>query len=130
MKILIADDDFVSRNLLHSILLPHGTCDMATNGKEALTAFEEALEHGVPYDLICLDIEMPEMCGRDTMKWIRELEESMAVPMEKRVKIILITVARDLENVKAAKEFQCTDYILKPIEKKRLLDKIAGLKDL
>ena len=75
MRLLIADDDFVSRNLLHVILLPYGRCDFAGDGMEALAAIQAAWEEKRPYDLIILDIGMPELDGLETLKQLRALEE-------------------------------------------------------
>ncbi|HBN09144.1 MAG TPA: response regulator, partial [Cyanobacteria bacterium UBA8530] len=61
MRILIVEDDFTSRRLLQKILAPYGECEIAINGKEAVSAVELAWGEDAPYHLICLDIMMPEM---------------------------------------------------------------------
>ena len=66
MRILIVEDDFICRRLVHDILAPYGDCDVAMNGKEGMKAFKMALNAGKPYNLICLDIMMPEMDGQCT----------------------------------------------------------------
>ena len=65
MKALIVDDDFVSRLLLQKVLMAYGEAHIAVNGKEAVEAFTAALRLGSSYDVICLDIMMPEMDGQD-----------------------------------------------------------------
>jgi two-component system chemotaxis response regulator CheY len=127
MKTLIAEDDFVSSNLLHGILLPYGRCTIATNGVEALHAFVTALEEEKPYNLICLDIQMPEMDGQETLRQIRSVEERRGIPAKERARVIMITAAGDLQNVKEAWKSQCEAYLVKPIEKQRLLDRIAEM---
>jgi DNA-binding response OmpR family regulator len=54
MKILIVEDDFLTRHLLQSFLTPYGSFDITVNGLEAIKAFEMALDEKAPYDLICL----------------------------------------------------------------------------
>lgn len=61
MKTLIVEDDFTSRLFLQEVLKEFGEIHLAVNGQEGLTAFQEALNQGKPYNLICLDIMMPEM---------------------------------------------------------------------
>ena len=56
MKTLIAEDDFASRRVLLRFLEEHGDCDVTVDGREAVEAFEMALENGEGYDLLCLDI--------------------------------------------------------------------------
>ena len=63
MRILLAEDNFVTRKLMVAILSQYGECDVAVDGMEAVDAFLMALEDGKPYDLICLDIMMPVMDG-------------------------------------------------------------------
>lgn len=126
MKILITDDDVVSRNMLHAMLLPYGKVSVAEDGKEAIAAFETALDEDRPFDIICLDIEMPEMDGHETLQRMREVEKEMKIPVRKRAKVIMITSARDVQNVMAAKD-HCDAYLVKPIKKERLLEEIIRL---
>ena len=64
MKALIVDDDFYSRNMIHEILRPVAQCDIAVNGEEAIEAFRRGMDAGEAYDLICLDLLMPELDGQ------------------------------------------------------------------
>ena len=73
MRVLIVEDDFVSRKILHNILLDYGECDIAADGKEAVEAFKLALDDNTPYDLICMDIMMPRMNGQEALLQIQLL---------------------------------------------------------
>jgi len=128
MRVLIADDDFVSRNLVHAILLPYGRCDLAENGREVLAAVQAAWTEHKPYDVIILDIGMPEMDGQETLKQIRALEQRRRVPEAEMTKVMMVTGARDLQNVKTAMKSGCEAYLVKPIVRERLLDEIGRLK--
>ncbi|MDP4173897.1 MAG: response regulator [Bacteroidota bacterium] len=129
MKILIVEDDFISRLVLQKILTPYGSCDIAVNGIEAITAFSHSLEQGDPYDLICLDIMMPEMDGRDALKIIREKEKLMNIAPNKEVKIIMTTALGAPKDVfDAFYQGGCTSYLVKPIEKKRLIELLKDYK--
>jgi two-component system chemotaxis response regulator CheY len=68
MKILVVEDDFTSRILLQRYLSSYGDCHIAINGKEAVGAFKDSLKENQPYDLICMDIIMPEMSGQEALK--------------------------------------------------------------
>ncbi|RYD05848.1 hypothetical protein N752_08110 [Desulforamulus aquiferis] len=59
MRMLIAEDDFVSREFLFKLLSRYGECDLVVDGLEALDAYLIAVKDEKPYDLICLDIIMP-----------------------------------------------------------------------
>ena len=72
MRILLAEDDFVTRKFMTGFLSKYGECDVTVDGMEAVDAFMMALEDDAPYDLVCLDIMMPVMDGVTAMKVLRE----------------------------------------------------------
>ena len=128
MKALIVEDDFTSRLLLQEILKIHGSIHIAVNGNEAVEAVKLALESNEPYDLICLDIMMPEKDGHAALKEIRELEKAKHIANGKGSKIIMTTALADKANVLQANEEQCDSYLLKPISKSKLLQELRKLK--
>ena len=119
MKILLAEDDFVTRKFMVNFLSKYGECDVTVDGMEAVDAFMMALEDGEPYDLVCLDIMMPEMDGYQSLVGIRNLEKERNVPADKAVKVIMTTALNDEKNVKMAFELGCTVYSGKPIDQDR-----------
>ena len=119
MKILMAEDDFVTRKFMVGFLSKYGECDVTVDGMEAVDAFMMALEDGEPYDLVCLDIMMPVMDGYQALMGIRNLEKDRGIPEDKRSKVIMTTALNDEKNVKMAFELGCTIYSGKPIEKER-----------
>ena len=121
MKSLIVDDDFFCRRILQAMLSSYGECHVAIDGKEALFAFEQSLAEEQPYDVICLDIMMPEMSGQEVLKKIREIEAKKNKLGNDSVKIIMTTALDDSENIKEAFRAQCESYLIKPISKAKLL---------
>ena len=119
MKILLAEDDFVTRKFIKDFLSKYGECDVTVDGMEAVDAFMLALEEEEPYDLVCLDIMMPVMDGYQALMGIRNLERDRNIPKEKAVKVIMTTALNDEKNVKMAFELGCTVYSGKPIDKNR-----------
>ena len=125
MKTLVVEDDFVSRLVLKKMLSPFGQCDTAVNGKEAIQAFSIANEEGNPYDLICLDIMMPEMDGKEALKSIREIEKKHKVSPRNETKIVMITALdTPKEVIDAYYNGGCTAYLVKPIEKAKIIEVI------
>lgn len=119
MKILLAEDDFVTRKFMVNFLSKYGECDVTVDGMEAVDAFMMALEDEEPYDLVCLDIMMPVMDGYQALVGIRNLEKERDIPQEKAVKVIMTTALNDESNVKMAFELGCTVYSGKPIDQER-----------
>lgn len=127
MKILVLEDDYVSSALLKAILSPYGSVDIAENGKEGFEMFKKALEEKENYDLVCLDIMVPNMDGQEVLIEIRHLEEEHGIFGQDTVKIIMTTALSDFDNIKQSFREQCEDYIIKPIDKEDLLEKIKDL---
>ncbi len=127
MKILIAEDDFTSRTLLQEILKLYGSPHIAINGKEAVDAVRIALEESQVYDLICLDIMMPEMDGQQALKEIRLMEKTKGITGKEREKIIMTTALADKANVVQAVQQQCDCFLVKPIQKAKLLEEMRKL---
>ena len=122
---LIVEDDFASRLLLQEYLKKYGTSHIAVNGKEAVMAVSLALEKCEPYDLICLDIMMPEMDGHQALREIRALEQASGTT--RRSKIIMTTALVDQKNVMDAIRAKCDYFLAKPIRKAALLDQLRVL---
>jgi len=127
MRILVVEDDFVSRRLLQAILSPYGTCEIAVNGREAIDAFSLAWDEKAPYDLICLDIMMPDIDGHEVLQKIRTIEEKRGICGKAGAKIIMTTALSDPRIIMKAFKEQCEAYLVKPIEKQKLLDTIGEL---
>jgi two-component system chemotaxis response regulator CheY len=121
MRILIVEDDCTSRDLLESFLSPCGECQIAVNGREAVAAFSAAQKDGCAYDLICMDIMMPEMDGREAVRQVRALEVSRGILSSSGVKIVMATAVEDVKEVSRCFEELCDAYLPKPIDLAELL---------
>ena len=127
MKTLIVEDDFTSRVLLVEILKRYGTTHVAVNGREAVDAVRAALGAAAPYDLVCLDIMMPEMDGQEALRQIRELEKTAGIGPPERATVIMTTALADRENVLEAIRGQCDFFLVKPVDARRLLEELRRL---
>jgi len=112
MKTLIVEDDFVSRKVMLALLSKYGECNIACNGIEALEAFVIAMNDGEKYDLITLDIMMPELNGHEVLEKIRRIEDERALTS---TCIIMTSALHDPINIMTAFKNRCDGYICKPI---------------
>ncbi|HLA27137.1 MAG TPA: response regulator [Syntrophales bacterium] len=128
MKTLIVEDDFTSSLLLQGILKPYGTSHTALNGNQAVEAVRAALEAGEPYNLICLDIMMPEMDGQEALRQIRALEEAKEISPVKGARIVMTTALEDSKNILASFKGLCDVYLTKPVDKAKLLGELRKLR--
>ncbi len=128
MRVLIVDDDFISRRLLQKILSSYGDCDIAVDGAEAIRAFELAWSEGRPYDLICMDIVMPNIDGQQALRKIREIEGERSIHWAHEVKVIMTTSLDDPESVSdAIYKGGATSYLIKPISKVSITNELRKL---
>lgn len=128
MRFLIVEDDFTSRKLLQQILSPYGEVDVAVNGKEAVGAFEKALTDGTPYELVCMDIMMPEMDGQEALKKIRAIEQANGVSTTDESKVVMTTALDDPKNVvEAYYKGGATSYVPKPLDRQLFLQLLKNI---
>ncbi len=121
MKTLIVDDSETNVEVLQMFLKPFGENAVAYDGKEAVADFGQALIDGHPYDLVCLDIMMPEMDGQAALTKIRALERENGIGGLDAAKVVMTTAADTRINVMRAFREQCDGFISKPISKNELL---------
>jgi len=116
LRILLAEDDFACRLLLQTFLSRYGECHVAVNGREAVEVFRISVEQEQPYDMICMDIMMPEMDGREAVRRIRAIEEDHGTRSTSGVKIIMTTTVEDVKEVILCFQELCDAYLMKPID--------------
>lgn len=128
MRILIVEDEFISRTVLLEMLAAYGICRVAADGAEAVEAIRRSFESGEYFDLVCLDIMMPEIDGQEVLAEMRRMEEEFGIAEKRVSKVIMTTALDDSHNImKAFVDGQCEAYLTKPIDKGKLL---VHLKDL
>lgn len=128
MRILIVEDEFISRELLRHTLEPYGECDCVENGADAISAFNAAWADRQPYQLICLDIMMPGIDGHGVLRHIRTLEREKGICDEEHaVRVIMTTCQGDPESFAKAFEQGLQWYVTKPINRAQLLEIVQEL---
>jgi len=129
MKCLIVEDDRISSQVVEKMISRYGSYDAVADGKEAALFFRRAHESQSPYDLVLMDIMIPEVDGLLSVTAIRKAEEQMNVAMAKRVKIIMTTALDDPRTImKALYESDANSYLIKPIRLQKLEDELRTLK--
>jgi two-component system chemotaxis response regulator CheY len=126
MKSLVVDDEVVSRKKMMKIITDFGTCEGVQNGNAALSVVKTALAEWKLYDLITLDVSMPDISGTEVLATIRELEKERGLDEEERAKILMVTSHSDMETVKACVG-KCDGYVIKPFNKEMMTDKLKKI---
>jgi PAS domain S-box-containing protein len=118
LKILLAEDNRINQRLAVALLQRGGhDCDVAQNGREAV----EAVQRG-RYDLVLMDIEMPEIGGIEATRLIRALDSPKS-----RIRIIAMTAHAMADARETYLAAGMDDYISKPISAPELLRQLATL---
>jgi len=127
MKILVVDDEMVSREKMKMIMGHFGQCEAVENGADAVEKFVGAWGGWSPYDLISLDVQMPEMDGVEVLNRIRGMEREKNVPESKRVKIMMVTARSDKDTIMNSIQAGCNDYVVKPFDKTIVAKKLIKM---
>lgn len=113
-RILVIDDSATNNILLSAVLESSGfEFEVAKNVLEAFRFLESE-----SFDLVLLDLLMPELNGFDFLKSVRAEEQTKNLP------IIVISAATDIENKKKAKDLGADCFLDKPIDIEVLLDEM------
>ncbi len=124
MNILIAEDNDINWEIISTMLSMFGiTSERAENGQICVNKMTEAAEGS--YDLIFMDIQMPEMNGLDATRNIRKLENKWAAS----IPIIAMTADAFSENVTECMNAGMNGHIPKPVDMKLVIKEIRRIKE-
>ena len=127
LRTLIVEDVHFLALVLQKIIEPFGEVDFAPDGKKAIDLFSEAFIKKNPYNLICLDLLLPEIDGFEVLHHIRHFEDSINVSKNERVKIIIVSALNDKDTVTKVRKAGCDGYIAKPFRKDKILEELQFL---
>ncbi|MCP4624255.1 MAG: HDOD domain-containing protein [bacterium] len=127
MRILIIDDEMVSRTKLELIMEYFGDCETLDHGNDALAVFHEAHQDKNPFDLIMLDINLPGMDGIQLLSAIRTAEKELKIDKTRQAKILMTSSYRNKERIVASIQSGCDDYIGKPFNQDLIRSKLDKL---
>ncbi len=117
-RVLIVDDNFTSRSQIKAIFSQYGDCDCAPDGEIAFKLFVAAHQEKIPYDIITMDIDMPDVKGDQVVQKIRQWEKSSQIYQNehgKEATIVMISALSMKDNILSSFNKGCEAYIVKPI---------------
>ncbi len=125
---LIVEDVFLIQRVIERFIEPYGVFTVSNNGKEALKKYAEFFFNGNAFNLVCLDIYLPEMNGLDVLSNIRKFEDEIKLKSEERCKIIIISSVTHPATVQQAYKLGCDYYVAKPFSKEDIVNALKKIK--
>jgi signal transduction histidine kinase/CheY-like chemotaxis protein len=124
LTVLVAEDNDINALLARALLhrLGHRPT-IAANGAAAVDCFLAATRAGVPYDLVLMDVHMPELDGLEATRRIRATEAAMSLS---RTRIVALTANAFGEDREACLAAGMDDFLVKPLDRDRLADVLAS----
>ena len=117
-RILLVEDFPDSQRLISYHLKQAGAeVFFADDGKIALELALEARDHGLPFDIILMDIQIPVFDGNEATKILREADL--------RIPIIALTAHDDLYDRDQCMQAGCDEYLTKPVDSEVLIETVA-----
>ncbi|MBR0715266.1 ATP-binding protein [Bradyrhizobium liaoningense] len=125
LSILVAEDNEINALLMRSLLTKLGhRVVIATHGEAALESWLSAKSAGTPYDLVLMDIQMPQLDGIEAAKRIRARE---AGEPGRRTPILALTANTLVEDRYACFEAGMDGFLIKPLDREKLEEALAAL---
>jgi CheY-like chemotaxis protein/nitrogen-specific signal transduction histidine kinase len=124
-SVLVAEDNEINALLIRSLLTRLGHhAVIASNGEAALESWLAAKSAGVPYDLVLMDVQMPQLDGIEAAKRIRACE---AGEPDRRTPILALTANTLIEDRTACFEAGMDGFLIKPLDREKLAEALARL---
>jgi PAS domain S-box-containing protein len=125
LSILVAEDNEINALLMRSLLTRLGHhAVITTNGEQALESWLAARSAGAPYDLVLMDIQMPQLDGIETTKRIRRHEAGQP---GRQTPILALTANTLVEDRYACFEAGMDGFLIKPLDRDKLAEALKGL---
>jgi putative nucleotidyltransferase with HDIG domain len=125
VRTLIIDNDAEARTALKMMLQGLSDCQEAPDRETALNLFRDSFSAGSCFDLVTLDLNLPDLSEESLLRELRTIEDGKQLPPEQKTCIFVIT-AQSGRQLEADCYIQgCDDFITKPLETRQLLEKLA-----
>jgi PAS domain S-box-containing protein len=125
LSVLVAEDNEINALLMRSLLTRLGHQPViATHGRAALESWLAAKSAGTPYDLVLMDVQMPQLDGIEVTKRIRAGEAGQP---GRRTPILALTANALVEDRYACFEAGMDGFLIKPLDREKLEHALSGL---
>jgi len=125
LSVLVAEDNEINALLMRSLLTRLGHHPViAIHGRAALESWFAAKSAGAPYDLVLMDVQMPQLDGIEVTKRIRASEAGQP---GRRTPILSLTANALVEDRYACFEAGMDGFLIKPLDREKLEEALSGM---
>jgi len=129
LRILIIEDDQTTAHLMQYILRQHGEVVVCATAMEGLACFHEALDGGDRFDMVLLDLVLPDLHGDGVLMEIREHEFRLGIlDAGARCQVIISTANGNVDQIMLSLQHDPDGYLIKPVNFDLIIEKVADLK--
>ncbi len=123
LKVLIVDDHFLMRQLVHNVLdtVPIKNVENAKDGSEAIDVIQNAFDAQQPYDIVFLDWHMPTLSGLEVLTYFRNKPEYA------NTAFVMLTSEAEKKNIMKAMAQGAASYIIKPVSAAQFQKKLVEI---
>lgn len=115
-SILLIDDSMIQHRIMKVLLKDKYELLMASSGLEGIKIAQKKKP-----DLILLDYDMPDMSGKETFEWLKDMDVTKDIP------VLFLTGVSDKEYVEEVLRLRPQGYLLKPVEQNRLFEALQSI---
>jgi len=125
MKFLVIDNDPAIIKSFEELPIDITEFQALRTGDAAIRGVRNALKRRDPFDLIAIDIDLPDMDGRDVTLEIRKIEQEWSIPREKRAFVMMVAARADEKSVRTSLSVGCNAFIVKPFKVETIVKTLA-----
>jgi CheY-like chemotaxis protein len=123
LSILVAEDNDINALLARALLVKLGhRAAVTANGEHAVQAWRDACMTGTPFDLVLMDVQMPQLDGLDATRRIRTMEADLGA---RRTPVVALTANTQVEDREACLAAGMDEILTKPLDREQLAEAIA-----
>ena len=123
LSILVAEDNDINALLARALLVKLGhRAAVTVNGEQAVQAWRDARMTGTPFDLVLMDVQMPQLDGLDATRRIRAMEADLGA---QRTPVVALTANTQTEDREACLAAGMDEILTKPLDREQLVEAIA-----
>jgi two-component system, chemotaxis family, chemotaxis protein CheY len=124
MRVLTIEDDPTAQMMLKNILCKFADVTESANGEEGLQTFCAALKDGNGFDLVCLDIGLPDVQGNDLLQMLRKTETEKPT---KPAVVLVMTASHEIQVIQKMITLGADGYFVKPVNRVKLIVRLREL---